>query len=263
MMSAADVRALLVTPDEALASAFSSVSRELGIATDVSNLCEGIPDELNREKYEALLIDFDLVRDAALVLSALRANPSNRGAVIYSIASSHDKRQLALSHGANFVLGRPLDNQELRRTLYAAYDIMTQERRRYFRCTAQLPAFLTRVDGSDLAAVTGNVSANGMSVCSSAKFTPGERLGITLDLQDGGPHVLARTEWWCGTTSTAKPESASIAFAPNCRPFLTPGSTNNSNKPEKAQFASYRKRTLRLSRAPDYLGLSRWTTLIL
>jgi CheY-like chemotaxis protein len=192
LSTAADVRALVITPDAVLASVFLEISRELGIETDTWDLLEGIPGAIGREKYEALLIDFDSVQNAAAALAALRANPSNRGAVVFAVATAHDGQQLALSHGANFVLRRPLDNKELRRTLYAAYEAMTEERRRYFRCTAELPVFLTRADGSDLAARTGNISANGMSIISSTNFTAGEHVGIALEFEAGEPHVLAR-----------------------------------------------------------------------
>lgn len=191
MTNAAEVRALVVTPDTYLVSVFGGISCELGIVTDVASGEGGLPAELGREKYEALLIDFDSVRDAAAVLAELRASPSNQNAVVFAVATEHCEQQFALLEGANFVLGRPLDSKGLRRTLYAAYDAMTQERRRYFRCTAELPVFISRADGTDLVARTGNVSANGMSICGSVGFKLGERVGITLDLQNGGPHVLA------------------------------------------------------------------------
>jgi CheY-like chemotaxis protein len=191
LSTAADVRALVVSPDAALADAFLDVARELGVVLDVSGGQEGVPQELGREKYEALLIDFDRVGDALASLAALRANPSNRNAVVFAIATGPAKQQVALQHGSNFVLARPLDSKELRRTLYAAYDAMTQERRRYFRCTAELPVFITRADGTEIVARTSNVSTHGMSICSPVSFNPGERLGITLDLQNGSPHVLA------------------------------------------------------------------------
>ncbi len=190
--NAAEVRALLVTPDRALEAIFTDIARELGIVTDIAGREDGIPAELGREKFEALIIDFDCVPEAGTTIGALRANPSNQQAVIFAVATEHDEKQVALDHGANFVLARPLDTKELRRTLYAAYDAMTHERRRYFRCTAELPVFLTRADGSDLVARTGNISANGMSIHSRAIFKLGEKVGIALDLQNGGPHVLAR-----------------------------------------------------------------------
>lgn len=189
--SAADVRVLVVSPDAALASAFRNITRELGIVLDVSDGQEGVPPELRCEKYEALVLDFDSVSNALATIAALRANPSNQNAVVFAIATEHPQREAALLHGANFVFLRPIDSKELRRTLYAAYDAMTRERRRYFRCTAELPVFLICADGSDLAARTSNVSANGMSICSSRSFSLGERVGLTLDLPNGGLHVLA------------------------------------------------------------------------
>lgn len=192
MNNAAEIRALVMTPDSVLESMFTGISQELGIATNNSRGEENVPAALEREKYEALFIDFDCVRDAEAAMVALRANRSNQSAVVFAVATAPLARQRALEHGANFVLARPLDVKELRRTVYAAYQAMTEERRRYFRCTAQLPVFLTRADGSDLVAETGNVSANGMSVRSTVIFQLGERVGITLDLQNGGPHVLAR-----------------------------------------------------------------------
>lgn len=189
--TAADVRVLVVSPDASLASAFLDVARELGVVLDISDGQQGVPQELGREKYEALLLDFDRVRDALASLAALRANPSNKTAVVFAVATRPSEQQLALQNGANFVLPRPLDSKELRRTLYAAYDAMTRERRRYFRCTAELPVFITRSDGSDLVAQTANVSTHGMSIGSAVSFKLGERVGITLDLQNGGPQVLA------------------------------------------------------------------------
>jgi CheY-like chemotaxis protein len=171
---------------------FVDISRELGVVTDLSTAAEGVPSELAGQKYEALLIDFDLVRDAGPVLAALRASHSNQNAVVFAVATQPHQREAALRHGANFVFPRPISNKDLRRTLYAAYDAMTRERRRYFRFTVELPVFLTRADGSDLVVRTSNVSANGMSISSSVAFHLGERVALTLDLQNGGPQVLAR-----------------------------------------------------------------------
>ena len=185
MSTATEIRALAVTPDLSLSAAFLDMARELGILTEVSSLVEGVQGQLVREKYEAVLIDFDSVPEAAPALAELRSNPSNRAAVVFAVASANNERQIALNSGANFVFGRPLDGQELRRTFYAAYSAMAQERRRYFRCAAELTVFLARADGSDLTAKTANISANGMSITSPVSFTMGERVGITLDLQNG------------------------------------------------------------------------------
>jgi len=191
MINAADVRALMVTQDVVLASLFSDISRELGIAIDVSGGEGSDFPEFGREKYEAIVVDFDCVRDAGPTLTAFRRSPSNRNAVVFAVATENYEKELARGLGASFVLARPLDVIDVRRAVYTAYDAMTRERRRYFRCTAELPVILTRADGTDLSARTSNVSTSGMSICSPGSFKLGERVGITLDLQNGGPQVLA------------------------------------------------------------------------
>jgi DNA-binding response OmpR family regulator len=191
MMSAADVRALVVTQDQYLTSLFSGISRELGIVVDVFEGEKATFPEFGREKYEALVIDFDCVHDAGLGLAAFRRSPSNKNAVVFAVATESYEKKLALQHGATFILQRPLEVKDVRRAIYAAYDAMTRERRRYFRCSAELPVVLSRADGSDLVARTSNVSSNGMSIRSVVSFKLGERVGIALDLQNGGPQVLA------------------------------------------------------------------------
>ena len=190
MLSSSDIRALVVTPDPALASTFVQISREFGIRAECSQRSEATPPEWQHEKYEALLIDFDIVRDPAPALAALRATPSNRGAVVLAVVSNNAQKDLALGNGANFVLTRPIDGQDLRRTLGTACEIMKQERRRYFRCTAELPVSITREDGSRLAAKTANVSAQGMSIVSAVNFRFGERIAITVMLAEPRFHVL-------------------------------------------------------------------------
>jgi PilZ domain len=69
---------------------------------------------------------------------------------------------------------------------------MSQARRRYFRCAAEVIAFLTRSDGSNLVCQTANVSPNGVPISSSTTFTLGKRLGIALALDPEKAHALAR-----------------------------------------------------------------------
>lgn len=191
MTNPADVRALIITPDPLLVASFAEISQELGIVVELSKVPVGIPIELGREKYEAFLVDLDAVPDASPTLAAVRNSPSNHAAVIFAMATASRKREMALSHGANFVIERPIDARDLRRKLYAAYDVMSQERRRYFRCTAEVPVFVTRANGSRLTCSTANISANGMSITSAASFGLGEKIEIALELEPGTDLVLA------------------------------------------------------------------------
>src|SRR6185437_623789 len=68
---------------------------------------------------------------------------------------------------------------------------MSQERRRYFRCTAEVPVFITRVDGKISGCKTANISANGLSITSSESFAAGERIEVALQLGPNTDQVRA------------------------------------------------------------------------
>jgi hypothetical protein len=67
---------------------------------------------------------------------------------------------------------------------------MRGERRRYFRCTAELPVELIFITGKSLQCFTTNVSSNGMAVKTSVPLSLAETMDIALLLPQGGT-VLA------------------------------------------------------------------------
>ena len=81
MVNAAEIRTLLVTPDLWLVTNFMNVSRELGIDAERSGKADGVPEELGRTKYEAVLVDFDNILDTSSILARVRASPANKNAV--------------------------------------------------------------------------------------------------------------------------------------------------------------------------------------
>src|SRR5712692_2402146 len=165
MVHTAEIRALLVTPDPWLVGNFMSVCKELGIEAQRSATTDGVPEELGRAKYEAVLIDFDTVPETLTILTGVRESRGNRNALVFAVATDTSHRHQALRLGANFIFERPIDPNEIRRLLYAAYDIMVRESRRYFRCTAELPALLSQADaGKGLRCTTINISSTGMAL---------------------------------------------------------------------------------------------------
>jgi hypothetical protein len=191
MLNTAEIRALLVTPDLWLVTNFTDISRELGIDAQRSGKTAGVPEELGRTKYEAVLVDFDNVPDTLSILARVRESPANKNAVIFAVASGASREQ-AFEQGANFVFGRPLEVKEIRRVLYAGYDLMARERRRYFRCTAELPVLLTQTSTTtDVRCTTINISSSGMALSTPFPVKPGEEVRIILFLQPTGPVVRA------------------------------------------------------------------------
>jgi len=192
MVNTAEIRALLVTPDPWLVQNFTSVCRELGIEAQSSTTTNRVPEELGQAKYEAVLVDFDIVPETRTILADIRGSRGNRNALVFAVATDTAQRHQALRQGVNFIFERPFDAKEIRRLLYAAYDLMVRESRRYFRCTAELPALLTQASvGIDLKCTTTNISSNGMALRTPAPLHPGEAVHITLFLQGAGRAVRA------------------------------------------------------------------------
>jgi len=192
MVNTAEIHTLLVTPDPWLVTNFTNVSRELGIDAQRSVQTAGVPEELGRAKYEAVLVDFDTVPETLSILARVRESPANRNAVVFAVASNSEHRLQALEQGANFVFERPLEVKEIRRVLYSAYDLLARERRLYFRCSAELPVLLTRARATtDLRCTTINISSNGMALVTPFPLNPGEDVRIILFLQASGPVVRA------------------------------------------------------------------------
>src|SRR5579864_433647 len=185
MNTLSDPRALVITLDPWLGSTFSDLSKEFGIYTQTSSDSRGVPEELGREKFEALLLDFDTVSDSAPILITLRGNPSNNSAVVLAVATGDERKQQAINLGVNFVFERPLEAKDLRLALSTAHGLMRSEERRYFRCPIELPVQLTRANSTEIQCTTFNVSSGGMAVHSTIPFDLAESLEIALELTEG------------------------------------------------------------------------------
>jgi CheY-like chemotaxis protein len=191
MPNALELRTLLVTLDSVLADTITSISRELNIDVQTSTSVGEAPEELTSTKYEALFLDFDTVTQTAPILDMVRGSPSNKSALIFAVATGAAQKQEALQQGANFVVERPIAATEVRRSLYAAYDLMARERRRYFRCAAEFPLLLGRSgSGPDLSCTTINISSSGVAVSTPSPLNSGEKVNLVLLLRD--PEVSVR-----------------------------------------------------------------------
>ncbi len=192
MINTVEIRALVVTPDPWLVSNFIGVCKELGIDAQRSAQTDGVPEELGQAKYEAVLVDFDIVPETPTILAGVRESRGNRNALIFAVATDTVHRHQALRQGANSIFERPLDANQIRRVLYAAYDLMARESRRYFRYTAELPALLSQANGgTDLKCTTINISSNGLALRTPTPLHPGEGVQIALFLPGAGEAVGA------------------------------------------------------------------------
>ena len=141
---------------------------------------------------EAVLVDFDTVPETLRIMGGVRESRGNRNALVFAVASDTTHRHQALRQGANFIFERPIETIEIRRLLHASYDLMARESRRYFRCTAEIPALLTQSEeATDLSCTTINISSSGMALKTPSPLHPGGVVQIALFLPGAGQAVRA------------------------------------------------------------------------
>lgn len=180
------MNALFVTADSGLVNTFAHATKEIGIEAHVSHSPAEISTQLNRAKFEALVLDFDTVSEARPILATARQSSSNKNAVVFAVATQLKHMEEAFEDRAHFVLKRPIDAEEVRRTLHTAYDLMRREHRKTFRCVANLPVQLRITNSRQiLECSTLNVSSNGMAVSSPVPLKSAVTVDIELRLPTG------------------------------------------------------------------------------
>ena len=188
---------LLLTADPLLVSIFTNLFGELGIEAHASEDSQHIADQLNRAKYEGIVLDFDTVSNARPVLANVRESRSNKNAIVFAVATNANRAEQALGDHAHFLLRRPIEIRAIRQTLGAAYDLMLGERRCHFRYAVNLQVALTIIaSGTSFQCSTINVSDHGMAVTNSRPFKLAETLDIALLLPDGFKVLATGTVIW-------------------------------------------------------------------
>src|SRR5580698_3835303 len=113
--------ALLVSADPVTIQQFSLALQELSISSDV---CQEVPaavGRLNRQKFDAVIVDLQLGEQSGLILDEVHLSPSNRTAVSFGISNNDAEGTAAFRKKMQFVFERPISPQSIRKTLKPAY----------------------------------------------------------------------------------------------------------------------------------------------
>lgn len=189
---AAEIRAIVVTDDNAAVRILTVLFQEIGVAAEIARHTESLPDELKHTKFEALVVDCDAVANASTILHRARNNPANSKALFFAIATGTAGRQRAVADGANFVFERPFVPRDIRNVLRTTCELLIRERRRYFRCSVEVPALIVdKKTGIDMPCKTINVSRSGVAVLTPSPLALGSMVDVILFLQPPSPTFQA------------------------------------------------------------------------
>jgi hypothetical protein len=184
--------ALLVSADSAT---ILQVSQSLDGFSISSEVCKDVPTAvrlLDRQKFDTVIVDLMVGKDAAMVFDAVHLSPSNQTVVTFVITGS-DAERTAFRKSAQFIFERPLSAESINNVLRPAYGLILRERRRYFRCPLTSRVRILRVGEEEVLCDAANVSEGGMALVTSAAIERGESVDIYFSLPEHATQFVAQS----------------------------------------------------------------------
>lgn len=155
---------LLLTGDprllELMRTRFSAAGVELELRNDAASAIELSA----RRHLDSFVIDCDGVPKARDLLAQIRHSVSNKLSVVFAVVDAMTTIGAAVEGGADFVLGKPVQDGLLRSFLDIALPRMEREHRRYFRHKVELPIELSNHNDDTVDGKMINVSKDGLAL---------------------------------------------------------------------------------------------------
>jgi CheY-like chemotaxis protein len=176
-------QSLLVCKDEQATGVLTSALAGFGLGVQ----CCGYPDGLCRlteQKFDAVIVDYDDPHSAALVLQNAYQASADSNTVTVALLNDKTKVRHVFGAGANFVLYKPVSQQQAEATLRAAIALLKRERRRSFRVPVQLPVKLRVENGGEMEGILLDLSEDGLDVLAAQPLCPAATLNARFTLPE-------------------------------------------------------------------------------
>jgi len=164
------INALVMSRSNGAVKVLVAAFAELGIEYKVSASVPETLEILATEHHSALIIDFDLP-DAACVARMARSLPEKRRPVLFGMIGAATPVGSAFQAGANFVLYKALEPQQVLHSFRAARGFMRGDRRSSTRQKSETLAYLQFPTGI-VPALVVDVTEQGLSLQAAEGLTP-------------------------------------------------------------------------------------------
>jgi hypothetical protein len=152
---------------------------------------------LDKQKFEAVIVDLQLGDEVQMVLRQLRFSRANRTAVTFAITTGSGA-QVSGRPDSTFVLQRPLSAASINQVLRAAFGMVVRERRRYFRCPVEVPALVRAQQPEDILCQTVNISEGGIALKLAVSLDNDSSALVRFSLPGRSNQLFAETMVvWC------------------------------------------------------------------
>jgi len=183
------LQSLLLCRDPDTLRIFRRALDDLGIGLEVATTAESALERLDRNKFDAIIVDCDDVAGGTDVLTGIQQAPSNKRAIAIAVINGATNMRAAFEMGAHFALDKPVTLERALRALRAAHGFMVTEQRRYFRHAVDTKAYLSFGVVKELPCKVTNISDGGMAVVLSEQISPSWAVDVRLELP-GIPETL-------------------------------------------------------------------------
>ena len=194
--------ALLVCAERQSLKVLESLLDELEISHDACHCCADAMERAVRGQYSALVLDFDLEGCAQLGKLARMAAPQQRS-VLFALVGASTPLNDTSHAGANVVLYKPLNLDQVRCSLRAGRELMRADRRRDSRHRVETLVYL-QFGIAAMPALVLDLSEQGLALQTPGAVSTGARRAIALRVARDQPHDrrrgrgdLVRRLWPC------------------------------------------------------------------
>ncbi|HLK35086.1 MAG TPA: PilZ domain-containing protein [Terriglobales bacterium] len=175
---------LVVANDLEVVNVFSRSLNDIGLRVEAHPDPESAVSALSRKKFDVVIVDCAGGPKTTEILKTVRWLPSNNKAVVVAVAAGGSDMREAFASGADFVLAKPVQQDQATRTLWAGYGSMLRERRRYFRQRLDVLAEVQLESGEKTTARTLNVSESGLAISAQFDMRAGQKIWISFSLPE-------------------------------------------------------------------------------
>jgi len=187
--------ALILTSDLELSESVRAAVERFGIATGVGLDATDTRRELEKNKFDLIVVDCSDLEQGCAALREMRLNRTHRSAVSIAIIGNPENRKHVSEAGADFVISHTNYQVEIAATLRSAYGLILRERGRYSRfplvAEVNVRCGALVADGWIL-----NVSQGGLCIRGIDQLLHGA-VQLLFALEDGGARIeVAGTKVW-------------------------------------------------------------------